>query len=266
MPLHEEPTTPDYEAFKDKVYRKTGIDLHKYKSKQMMRRINMLVQSVNTSTFCEYFSIIEKDPVLFEKFINHITINVSEFFRNPEQFTVLKNDIIPLLLKSSPDSLKIWSAGCSTGEEPHTLAIIMDEYFPKVKYRILATDLDRNVLSKAQQGLYNPKSTVSVPQGLTQKYFDTSKNTVYQINRSVQRNITFKAHNLLEDKFETDFDLILCRNVVIYFTEETKTILYTNFHKALKPKAILFTGSTEQIFKANEIGFTPVRHFFYQKT
>lgn len=257
---------PDYEKFKEKLYRKSGINLSSYKSKQMMRRINMLVQGAGAQNFCDYFNIVNKDTVLYEKLINHITINVSEFFRNREQFNVLQKEIIPLLLKNTKNNtLKFWCAGSSTGEEPYTIAMILEEYFSKCHYTILATDIDKNVLAKSQKGLYPIKNTENVSHALFQKHFTKNDVNTVQIDPQLKKHITFKHHNLLLDRFETGFDLILCRNVVIYFTEETKFELYKHFYQSLKPNGVLFTGSTEQIFRANEIGFSSIRHFFYQR-
>ncbi len=267
MPIGENNVIdPDYEKFKEKLYKKSGINLSNYKSKQMMRRINMLVQGAGAHTFCEYFNIVDKDAILYEKLINHITINVSEFFRNPEQFNVLQKEIIPLLLENTKNNtLKFWCAGSSTGEEPYTIAMIMEEYFPRCHYTILATDIDKNVLSKSQKRIYPIKNTVNVPRPIFQKHFTKNNADTCQIDPHLKKHITFKHHNLLLDRFETGFDLILCRNVVIYFTEETKFELYKRFYQSLKPDGVLFTGSTEQIFRAHEIGFSSIRHFFYQR-
>lgn len=253
----------EFERFTQKVYAKTGLDLSQYKRKQMERRIRSLMKSTNVDNLDQYFLLIDKNKEHFDKFMDHITINVSEFFRNLAQWNYLQKNIIPQLLTNT-SNLKIWSAGCSTGEEPYSLAIMLTEHFPRTKFVIHATDLDKEVLRKAQLGNYNEKALSNVDKQLVDKYF-INKDTFFTIKDHLKNNIVFKQNNLLKDTFDTNYDLILCRNVVIYFTEETKFDLYKKFYKSLKPAGIFFTGNTEQIFHSKEIGFQSVAPFFYQK-
>ncbi|QGG47880.1 CheR family methyltransferase [Heliorestis convoluta] len=255
----------DYEIFIKKVHAKSGLDLSNYKRPQMERRIRTLMRSQGATDLISYFSIIDRDSNQYQKFIDHLTINVSEFLRNPGQWDVLKNKIIPQLLRENP-KLKVWSAGCSTGEEPYSLVITMLEARCDMSHKVLASDIDREVLRKAQIGLYSAKSLANIPEPLVKKYFIKQGEGFYQVKDDLKRHIKFQQQNLLKDSFETNFDLILCRNVVIYFTEETKTILYKRFHQSLRKGGILFTGSTEQIFQARELGLTTAATFFYQKT
>ncbi|MHB8172322.1 MAG: CheR family methyltransferase [Thermincolia bacterium] len=252
-----------YLVFIEKINRKIGLDLGQYKRPQMERRITSLVKSCDCSNFNEYFLLLEKDKTQLNKFINHLTINVSEFHRNPAQWQVLQEKILPELLSKSP-SLKIWSAGCSTGDEPYTVAMILSEIAPNGNHQIIATDLDQEVLRKAQEGIYHIKSVAGLPQQYVKKYFTKDADSVKVADR-LKKMIKFKSHNLLNDACETNVDLLICRNVVIYFTEEAKTILYRKFHQALKPHGILFIGSTEQIFQPQDIGFKSAAMFFYQK-
>lgn len=253
-----------YMEFLADLRKKFNLDLDGYKRPQMERRINSLMRTLGMKDYKDFVFQMQKDKNIYNRFIDHITINVSEFFRNEAQWNVLKEKIIPLLLKERKN-LKIWSAGCSTGEEPYTLAMVLNEYFPHGKHKILATDFDMGVLNKANEGLYSNKQIEAIPKNLLKKYFNIHKSG-FQANDKLKNIITFKRHNLLKDPFDNDFDLILCRNVVIYFTEETKTNLYTRFYNSLRNNGILFTGSTEQIIQAREIGFTSVALFFYQKS
>lgn len=253
-----------YEAFLGDVHKLVGVDLSGYKRPQMERRINNLMRSVNAGSYEEYIQILRENKEHCLKFLNHITINVSEFFRNPQQWDVLKDKIIPDFLLGAK-SLRIWSAGCSTGEEPYTLAILLSEYFPNLDFQILASDLDNQVLEKAQMGFYSDKALVNLPKHLVSKYF-TGSAEIFQVKASLKQKIKFVHHNLLKDPFGSNYDMILCRNVVIYFTEETKNKLYLHFHAALRPGGVLFIGSTEQIFNSRNIGFLPLASFFYQKT
>lgn len=239
------------------------MDLLGYKRPQMERRINSLMRTLQIENYDHMIKTMAEDQVVFNRFLNHLTINVSEFFRNPGQWDVLKNKILPLLLQDTKN-LKIWSAGCSTGEEPYTLAMLLKEHFPLGQHTILATDFDKKVLAKAREGIYSAKEISGIPDYYRKKYVE-SINDNYKMKNSLKDIIKFKEHNLLTSPFEKNFDLILCRNVVIYFTEETKDILYRKFYHSLKNQGVLFTGSTEQIIQARDMGFNSIAIFFYQK-
>lgn len=254
----------DYELFIKKVHQKSGLDLSNYKRPQMERRIRTLARSHGANDLVNFFAMVDKDAELYRKFIDHLTINVSEFLRNPTQWQVLTSKIFPQLLKEN-SALKVWSAGCSTGEEPYSLAMTMLDARMDLRHKVLATDIDREVLRKADIGIYSAKSLTNVPPATVTKFFSEQGSGFFQVKDEVKRNVKFQHQNLLKDNFDSGFDLILCRNVVIYFTEETKLMLYKKFHQALKKGGILFTGSTEQIFQAREIGFGTAATFFYQK-
>ena len=254
----------DWVEFKRKLKAKTEIDLDLYKEPQMKRRIGNLVTRANMDSYVAYFDNAAKNKDDFAAFIEYLTINVSEFFRTPEKFGKLETDVIPDLLKRSP-KLNIWSAGCSIGAEPYSLAIIMKEMTPNTRHRILASDLDIEILAKAKRGIYNKDEIKAMKPERLNKYFKTVEGDKYAVSQDIKSCIEFKRHNLLKDPFESGFDLILCRNVVIYFTEEAKDQLYANFFKALKPGGILFVGATEAILNFRKLGYTSFQPFFYQK-
>ncbi len=253
----------DYEGFKIEIYKLTDINLSLYKEKQMKRRIDSLISKNGYKEYAEYVSALKKNNDLYNEFINYLTINVSEFFRNPEQWEILKKDIFPLLLKKS-DKLKIWSAACSTGDEPYTLVMTLNEYLPLKDIRIIATDIDNDALEKAKMGAYSEKSIENLPKAYIDKYFVKSKNT-YIIKDEVRKQVEFKHHNLLKDEYPKECDLIVCRNVLIYFTDEGKNSIYIKFNKSLKKDGILFVGSTEQIIWSSRYNLNSFRTFFYQK-
>lgn len=252
-----------YEDFVKGFHPKSGLDLKFYKQNQMQRRILSFMNSHGYPTYPEFLKALNVDPVLYDAFFKHLTINVSQFFRDATQWKTLRETIIPLLLKNRP-SLKLWSAGCSSGQEPYSLAMTMMEYYPNAKFSILGTDIDVNVLRQAKDAVYKQNDFASTPPEFLQKYF-TSSDKGYQIKDSVKRQVTFQHQNLLTDRFQTDFDFIACRNVVIYFTEEAKEMLYRKFTASLRPGGILFTGSTEHLFGLNHLGLKPASSFFYQK-
>ena len=254
----------DWELFKQKLKAKTEIDLDLYKEPQMKRRINNLITRAGYKECSEYFDHVCGNKDDFAAFIEYLTINVSEFFRTPEKFGKLETDVIPDLLKRS-SKLNIWSAGCSIGAEPYSLAIIMKEMTPGMRHRILASDLDIEILAKAKRGVYTADEIKCMAPERRRKYFDVVDGDHYAVKQEIKSMIEFKRHNLLQDKFETGFDLILCRNVVIYFTDEAKEQLYRHFFEALKPGGILFVGATESILNFRKMGYTSFQPFFYQR-
>ena len=158
----------DYEYFKKEIYALTTIDLNAYKEKQMKRRIDTLIAKHKIIGYDQYVAALKADKAKFEEFVNYITINVSEFYRNPEQWEILDKQIIPELITKFGKNLKIWSAACSTGDEPYSLVMALSKHIPLNQIRIYATDLDKQVIQKAKVGLYSEKSIASVPQEFKQ--------------------------------------------------------------------------------------------------
>lgn len=249
----------------ENIYKYTGIDLRKYKRPQMQRRLTALRDKLGYKDFKSYFEALTKNESLFHEFLDRMTINVSEFFRNSNRWEVLQKRAIPEFLAKNR-KIRVWSAACSTGEEPYTLAMILNQFLPLAEVKVLATDIDDNAINKAKYGIYHQRSLQFVPPEFLKKYFRPLENGLYAVNDDLKSCVTFKKHNLLEDKFESDFDLIVCRNVIIYFTEPAKDILYTKFSGALRSGGILFVGSTEQIFNPAGYQLNTYDTFFYQKT
>lgn len=254
----------DYEYFKKAVFDLTKIDLNAYKEKQMKRRIDTLISKNKVVGYENYVSLLKTDEARFEEFVNYLTINVSEFYRNVDQWQLLDKDVFPELINRYGKNLKIWSAACSTGDEPYSLVMALSRHLPINQIRIYATDLDKQVIEKAKLGLYGEKSVVGVPADLRNKFF-TKVGPSYQISDEVKSRVEFREHNLLKDTYPTDFHLIVCRNVLIYFTEEAKDVVFRKFQKSLKPGGYLFIGSTEQIINYRDVGFERKNSFFYQK-
>ncbi len=167
---------------------------------------------------------------------------------------------------SSRASIKIWSSACASGEEPYSIALILKKNKCFNNAQILATDIDNNALNTAKKGVYSKKSLTNVPKDLIKLYFTDKGNNFLEIDDEIKKKVTFKRLNLLEDNFPGHFDLILCRNVMIYFTEAAKEKLYFKFFNSLTKGGIFFVGSTEQIIMPQKYGFKGIRNFFYQKT
>lgn len=253
-----------YEDFKKDIFTLTKIDLNAYKEKQMKRRIDTLISKNNIDSYKDYVALIKKDKDKFEQFVNFLTINVSEFYRNPEQWGILDKEVFPALIQKFGKNLKVWSAACSTGDEPYSLVMALSKHIPLKQIKILATDIDKQVLDKARMGLYNEKSIAAVPEEFKQKYF-TKVGSSYKIADEIKRQVEFKEHNLLKDAYPTGCHLIVCRNVLIYFTEDAKEEIYKKFNSALVKDGILFIGSTEQIMNYRELNYQRKQSFFFQK-
>lgn len=254
----------DYEYFKKQVFTLTSIDLNAYKEKQMKRRIDTLISKHKIEGYDKYVQALKDDKALFEEFVNYITINVSEFYRNPDQWKMLDEQIFPELIQKFGKNLKIWSAACSTGDEPYSLVMALSKHVPLNQIKIIATDLDKQVIAKAKVGLYNAKSIAAVPEEFKKKYF-TQVGPSYKISDEIKARVEFKEHNLLKDTYPSDCHLIVCRNVLIYFTEEAKDEVFVKFQKNLKQGGFLFIGSTEQIINHRDMGYGRKSSFFYEK-
>ena len=252
-----------WEWFIERFKAMSRIDLAMYKRPQMERRIGNFMRVAKVDDYKTFLDSLARDKALYKQFVEHLTINVSEFFRNFSQWQELENKIIPYLYEKKI-SLKVWSAGCSTGEEPYSLAILFKEKFGGKVDPIMATDLDQDVMEKAAIGRYSAKALTDAPSAYVKKYFRQDGDSLC-LSDEIKRMVRFKKHDLLQDPFLKGYDLILCRNVVIYFTEETKQILYRNFSTALNPGGILFIGNTEQIIRPQILGLQPRMTFFYEK-
>lgn len=254
----------DYESFKKRILEMTTIDLNAYKERQMKRRIDSLIARRKCSGYDDFVMLLQKDHTAFEEFVNYLTINVSEFYRNPEQWEYMDKEIIPDLIKRFGKNLKIWSAACSTGDEPYSLVMAFSKYLPLANINITATDIDKQVIEKAKVGLYNEKSIASVPNEFKEKYFNKVGSS-YKIKDEIKERVSFSEHNLLKDKYPNDYHLIVCRNVLIYFTEEAKHDVFVKYNKSLVKDGYLFIGNTEQIIDYSDIGYIRKNSFFYQK-
>ncbi len=254
----------DYEYFKKEIMKMTSIDLNAYKEKQMKRRIDNLISKNKIIGYDKYVEALKTNKDLFDEFVNYITINVSEFYRNPDQWEYMDKTVIPALIERFGTRLKIWSAACSTGDEPYSLVMALSRHIPLNQIKIYATDLDKTVIAKAKVGLYDAKSIAGVPADFKKKYF-TPVGPSFKISDEIKSRVQFSEHNLLKDRYDTNYDMIVCRNVLIYFTDEAKDEVFRKFYTSIKPGGFLFIGSTEQIVDYKDIGYTRENSFYYGK-
>lgn len=255
----------EYNEFKKDVYKLTNINLDLYKERQMKRRIESLIMRKGFNGFEDFFKGMKQDEDLLHTFVTYLTINVSQFYRNPAQWETFDNEIVPYLIQNFGKKITIWSAACSTGDEPYTIAMILAKHLALNDFNIIATDIDAEVLKFAKEGIYTNRSLVDLPKEYLNNHFTLVEGDNYKVSDELKSRITFKKHNLLEDAYFNDVNMIVCRNVVIYFTDEAKDNVYRNFYRSLKKDGILFIGSTEQILKSKELGFDVLKTFFYKK-
>ena len=253
----------DFNDFHKWGLKEIGIDLQSYKQEQLNRRIASLMSRNGIKDLNEYKKVLVNDEEQRQKFLDFITINVTEFFRNIELFKelekIVKQDIVP-----NNNRIKIWSAACSIGCEPYSLAIMMNEINPRGNNLIIATDIDSTILKKAKVGEFIDADLKNVEKVLKDKYF-IEKDNKFIINNNIKSMVTFKKHDLILDKYEKDFDLIVCRNVVIYFKNDIKNVIFKRFNESLKKGGLLFVGATESIYNYKEYGFEKVSTFIYRK-
>lgn len=253
-----------YEVLQKELRELTGIDLSSYKETQMLRRLGSYLSRVGARDFYELAKRVRDDPEALEHLQSYLTINVSEFFRDPGQFKRLAEHVIPELL-GQHHSINIWSAGCSIGAEPYSLAIILHEGGFAGRYHLLATDIDRKVLREAQEGIFALDRLKNVSHERLERFFEATGDGRWRVKPELKVNIIFRVHDLLRDPYPSQQHLILCRNVVIYFTEQAKSAVFHRLSEALAPGGYLLLGSTESLFGAERLGLAGVAPFLYRK-
>ncbi len=232
----------------------------------MRRRIASLAEKAGCSSFSAYASLVERDPARLADFLDRMTINVTELLRNPNRFEELMKEVIPsLLTQRKAAGLSVWSAGCSYGAEAYTVAMLLHEANAAGPYRIKGTDIDLAVLAKAGCPSFSAADMVNISPARRQAHFHEVCGT-YQPKAHLRARVMFGSHDLLVGPYpKAEYDLILCRNVVIYFNDDAKERIYQCFYTALRPGGVLFVGGTERLSNHRATGFEMLRPFFYRK-
>ncbi|MGM0501085.1 MAG: CheR family methyltransferase [Bacillota bacterium] len=254
----------NFADFKNKVSRLINIDLSSYKNKRVERRSKNLMRKYNIRSYNDYFKKIKNDREFNREFIEHMMINTSEFFRNPKNYEYLKNNILPELFEKN-NKIKIWSAASSNGCEAYTIAIILKELGIKSnRYQVKATDIDPGILQEAKEAKYKENALKNVDDKLIKKYFD-KKDKLYHLKSNIKKEVNFSRINLLEDSYDSNINLILCRNVFIYFTKPVKDRLTQKLSNALSNDGVLFLGNTEYLLQPDKFGLNKIHTSFYRK-
>ena len=256
----------EYKYIKQQIRRLTQVDLDCYKVEQVQRRLKTYLVRSGHESWVTFFREMRGDPEGLKKLRDYLTINVSSFFRDPDKYKYLGRKILPELV-SRWGRLRVWSAGCSRGQEAYTLAMMLeDQALGLSGYEVLGTDLDRSALAAARSGgPYNEDDVANVRYGYLRRFFDRNEEG-YWANEDLRRKVTFREGNLLSSSFGQGYDLIVCRNVVIYFTAEVKARLYGRFYNALRPGGVLFVGGTETIPHWRALGYESAGVSFYRRS
>ena len=253
---------PDLENLLEYIKRNRGFDFSGYKRASLTRRIRKRMQSIGVESYSDYLDYLEVHPDEFVELFNTILINVTTFFRDPQAWEYIASGIIPQIIasKQATTAVRVWSAGCASGEETYTIAILLaealgiEEYTARVK--VFGTDLDVDALNYARQANYNSKELQSVPPELVDKYFE-QVNGRYLVQKQLRRSVIFGRHDLVQDAPISKIDLLICRNAIMYFNTETQAKILARFHFALNNNGFLFLGKAEMLFSRNH-SYTPV--------
>jgi len=271
-----------YKVMAKHVHELTGMDLNQYKANQVKRLLDSVLRRHELDSYGTLIRHLRKDPAMLRDFKGRMSINVSEFFRDPPRFDQLDRDILPAILKGSSKPV-IWSAGSSIGCEAYTIAMLLDSHGVLGRSKVIATDIDEEVVRRGRAADYWESELRNVPRDMLESYFDPvsglpdeayplpwrrnpdgTRETLYRLDPRLKRNVTFKIEDLFHSDYRAHFDLIVCRNVTIYFTEEAKRGLYARLCRALKPGGYIFVGGTEIIFNADALGLENAAPFFYR--
>lgn len=251
-------TNDEFKKFRELIYSETGIFLAEHKKTLVQSRLRKWLKQYNLQDYHQLYAKIQEDKTgeMITTLFNSITTNVTSFFREANQWVYLKQNLSEIL-KSNNRKIRIWSAACSSGQEPYSILIFLKENlvdFASWDIKILATDISQNMLSKAIEGEYSEKDVEGLSRNILLKYFGRIKradgSVMYKIDDELKRYVTFRVFNLVRGNFsvfQNKFDLIFCRNVMIYFDRETQNQLLQNFSKLLKGNSRIFIGHSESI-------------------
>lgn len=243
-------TMDDLKQIKNLIEKTIGVRCSNYKEEYIKRRLLSRMRSTATSTYDEYTRYLNNNPDEWELLRNALTINVTEFFRDAEVFEIIRKEIIPKIL-SDHGRIRIWCAGCSSGEEPYSLAMILSELTTRkggVSGTIYATDIDEKILQKAKDGIYEAKSMDKLGSAAIRRHFTELPDGRFQVKQHLKDMIHFRKHDLMSGLPGARYvDMVTCRNVTIYFTEQQKNDLARTFHTSLNSGGFYVMGKTEYL-------------------
>ena len=253
---------PAFEALLEFLKRSRGFDFTGYKRMSLERRFRRRMDSVGCTSFSDYLDHLEVNPEEYEQLFDMLLINVTEFFRDPPAWEHLRREVLPplLALKEPDETLRVWCAGCATGQEAYTAAMVLaealdDEAF-RERVKIYATDVDEDALQAARLGVYGQKQIDSIPDDLREKYFERADQRL-AFRKDLRRTVIFGRNNLVSDAPISRLDLLICRNTLMYFTAETQGRVLRQFDFALRDHGVLMLGKSEMMLTRRDV-FAPV--------
>jgi chemotaxis protein methyltransferase CheR len=254
-----------FRALMDKITRDRGFQCSSYKDKCLRRRFAVRMRAKGTSSHAEYAGMLDADPGEYDRLVRSLTVNVTKFFRNWDTYAALDQKVIPALWERGEYELRVWSAGCSSGEEPYSTAILMHKHAAGTgqlsrldSVSIVGTDIDSDSLGEAERAFYAESSLGDTPAGLREQYFPPVAG-MFTMLPEVKQLVTFQLRDLLGSPPPMeDIHLLLCRNVIIYFEREAQDALFAEFHRVLAPGGFLVLGKVETLLGASRGLFSPV--------
>ncbi len=255
----------DFRALMEKITRERGFRCASYKDKCLRRRVAVRMRAKGTLTTSEYAGVLDTDPREYDRLLRSLTVNVTKFFRNWDTFSAIENKVIPALWERRDGELRVWSAGCASGEEPYSIGILLHKYAMEKKEHarletvtVVGTDIDGDCLGEAERAFYAEAALGDTPAGLRQHYFPQVAG-LHTMLPEVRRLVTFECNDLLSHQppFE-EVHFLLCRNVIIYFERDAQDALFREFHRVLAPGGFLVLGKVESLLGEARALFSPV--------
>lgn len=245
-------TEKEFENFRDIIYNESGITFSASNRAILESRLKEKLRDKKLDNIAQYYDIIRKSPEEMKSLLDSVTTNLTRFFRNQPHFDALEKYVIPELVKikraEGKNRVSIWSAGCSTGEEPYTIAMVLNRHLPPGFIGdVVASDLSLKCLMTAQAGFYAESKIAGIPDDYLHSCFDKTADG-YQVKKQIKDMVKFDYHNLKHESKRCDFDVIFCRNVLIYFDEAAQKDVVDRFWRAMNPKGFLFIGHSESLF------------------
>lgn len=240
----------DFSTYRNLIYNESGIHFTATNRSILESRLKEQLRNKEIPNVGAYFSLISRDKEELKAFLDSITTNLTRFFRNQAHFDALEHYVVPELmkLKAGTHMIKVWSAGCSTGEEPYTIAMLLSDILPPPwKYEIIASDISLKCLMTGKEGFYSNSRVDGVPEHYLKKYFDKVEGG-YKVHADIMSKIRFDYHNLKNDSGLRGMDVVFCRNVIIYFDEPAQLAVMKRFWEAMAAKSYLFIGHSESLF------------------
>lgn len=239
-----------------------GLDLSAYHPQQLQRLIMAFIQRNGFNDVDNLISALKNDSDLKQRLLDSLGINVTQFFRDPRMWDILARDILPNLIREFK-AIRVWSAGCSIGKEPYSLAAVLHQLDPQGAHSIIATDIDEAALQHAQKAEYPANDLNEIP--LAYRSLFAVQNGVLTVPSPLKRMVRFRKLNLLSDPYPQGIHLLVCRNLLIYFRPEIKPLIFRGFSQALVKGGVLFLGASEVLLNPSEYGLSPLQFGFYRK-